>query len=460
MKYSRADIRRKFKKIPNLQFEASSPMTAFAGLVVFQVLFSALGLKQRLTQCFSHLDGSAIYRHGVVMLLLVVQILVGQRRLRGRDLLAEDPMVKRVLGVSELPDVATVSRMLSGADARSVEAVRRLSRDLVLDRLAAERFGLVTVDFDGSVQSFKGHAEGTAVGFNKVKKGARSYYPLFGTIAQLSSVLDLHHRPGNVHDSNGAAGFMRECFAAVRARLPGVRLETRFDSAFCNEEIIGELRAADVEFTGTVPFKRFPALKARVLSEQNWVRLNKIWAYADTDWKPDSWSPGNRILLFRRRRLVQRKGPLQLDLFEPRDFTFEYKVVVTNKHWLHPRTVLAFHNGRGSQEKLFGEAKQHAALGVIPTRTLHGNQLFTLAAILAHNLGRELQMQVEGPSRSTLPKRPARWEFKTLGTLQDRVIRRVGRLVWPQGRLTLRIAGGDDVADEISRYTNALQNAA
>jgi hypothetical protein len=33
------------------------------------------------------------------------------------------------------------------------------------------------------VQSTKRHAEGTAVGFNKEKKGARSYYPLFCTVA-------------------------------------------------------------------------------------------------------------------------------------------------------------------------------------------------------------------------------------------------------------------------------------
>jgi hypothetical protein len=77
--------------------------------------------------------------------------------------------------------------------------VRSLSRDLVLDRLEAERFRLLTLDFDGTVQSTKGHAEGTAVGFNKKKKGARSYYPLLCTIPQLGEVLDIHHRPGNVH---------------------------------------------------------------------------------------------------------------------------------------------------------------------------------------------------------------------------------------------------------------------
>jgi hypothetical protein len=53
------------------------------------------------------------------------------------------------------------------------------------------------MDFDGSVLSTKGHAEGSAIGFNKRKKGARSYYPLFCTVAQTGQFFDMHHRPGN-----------------------------------------------------------------------------------------------------------------------------------------------------------------------------------------------------------------------------------------------------------------------
>jgi hypothetical protein len=41
------------------------------------------------------------------------------------------------------------------------------NRDLVLERLQKEAFQTVTMDFDGSVQSTRRHAEGTAVGYNK-----------------------------------------------------------------------------------------------------------------------------------------------------------------------------------------------------------------------------------------------------------------------------------------------------
>ena len=65
---------------------------------------------------------------------------------------------------------------------------------MVLERIRSLVLPRVTLDFDGSVQSTKRRAEGTAVGFNKEKKGARSYYPLFCTLAQTGQVLDFLHR--------------------------------------------------------------------------------------------------------------------------------------------------------------------------------------------------------------------------------------------------------------------------
>jgi hypothetical protein len=85
----------------------------------------------------------------------------------------------------------------------------------------------VTLDFDGSVIGTGRWAEGTAVGFNRKKKGQRSYYPLFCTLAQTGQVFDVLHRSGNVHDSHGARNFILACIATVRAALPGVCIEVR-----------------------------------------------------------------------------------------------------------------------------------------------------------------------------------------------------------------------------------------
>ena len=135
----------------------------------------------------------------------------------------DDPMVKRVLGLRRLPDVSTVSRALRCVDDTSIRNVRQYCQSRVIMWLKKVPVYRVTLDFDGSViVTMSRNTEGTAVGYNKKKKGARSYYPLFFTIAQTGQVFDMLHRPGNVHDSRGALEFMLQCIAVIKKELPGV----------------------------------------------------------------------------------------------------------------------------------------------------------------------------------------------------------------------------------------------
>ena len=119
MKYSKNEIYSRVRKIPEIRFE-DQRLTSFAGLVIFQSLFSNLHLKERLWQCFTHLKVSSIYGHHVVVLLLIVHLLIGYRRLREIDYYRDDPMAKRLLGLNRIPDVATVSRALPHGDRKAL----------------------------------------------------------------------------------------------------------------------------------------------------------------------------------------------------------------------------------------------------------------------------------------------------------------------------------------------------
>ena len=184
------------------------------------------------------------------------------------------------------------------------------------------------------------------------------------------------------------------------------------------------------------PFERFPVLKDQIEARQRWRFLDEHGAYFESDWKPKRWPASYRFLLVRRAVARQTKEALQLDLFEPRHIDHEYRVLVTNKR-NSARRVLLFHYGRGAQEGIFAEAKQHAGLDLIPTRRLLGNQMVTLCAMMAHNLGREMQMRAQARSNYSRAKRPAAWTFQTLDTLRHRFIQRAGRLTRPKGELTL-----------------------
>jgi len=148
-----------------------------------------------------------------------------------------------------------------------------------------------------------------------------------------------------------------------------------------------------------------------------------------------------------------------LDLFEPTLSGYEFTVVVTNKTTA-ARHVVRFHHGRGAQEGVFAELKSQGQLDYVPTRTLVGNQLYLLAALLAYNLNRELQMSVKPRERLTTPGRTPLWRFSQLETVRRTLVQRAGRLTRPKGKLTLTISANQPVRQELLHYLDQLQEAA
>lgn len=454
MKHSRKSVRTKATAIPELRFE-DQRLTSFAGLVVIQRFFQAIAFKVRLQKCFRHLSGGKIFDRATIFMQLVLHVLLGFRELRETVHYQDDPLVQRVLGLKRLPDVATISRMLKEADQASVDKLRLLLREMVLERLAVLALPRITLDFDGSVQSTKRRAEGTAVGFNKKKKGARSYYPLFCTVAQTGQVLNFLHRSGNVHDSNGAREFILQCVRQVRNVLPGVIIEVRMDSAFFSDEIVTASDEQGVEFSISVPFERFVELKQMIERRQRWSALNDELSYFETDWKPKSWPRRCRFVMIRTRVKQQQKGPVQLDLFQPYQYGYEFKVIVTNKE-LGAAALVDYHGGRGSQEGVFGELKTQCQMDYIPVRRRCGNETYLLASVFAFNLVRDLQMQLEPPQRATTRKRPPLWAFEQVATFRQTVLQKAGRLTTPSGKLVLTFCAGKNLKQRVLQIFQAL----
>ncbi len=459
MKISKADIRKTSRSVPEISFEDQA-LTSFSGVVVFQLLFDALNLKERLRACVRHLDSSASYAPWRVVLVLTVHLLLGWRRLRDLDYYRDDPMVLRLLEMERMPNVSTVSRSLSAMDDKVFERQIKLSGEIVLERVKEERLRTLTVDFDGSVLSTKSRGtEGTAVGFNRKAKGQRSYYPFFATLAQTAQVLNVLHRPGNVHDSNGAPRFVEETFEMLRNQGFRGILEARLDSAHFNDTTCFWLDEAGIEFSVSVPFERFAELKQRIENKKRWRTIDDEWSYFECSWKPNKWNRKLRCICYRHRVKTPRKGPIQLDLFEPISWDYEYKVVVTNKT-ISANGVLQFHNGRGSQEGIFAELKSQTNMDYIPTRRLNGNRVYLASAVLAHNLQRELQMRTKEKSRlkSSL-KRATLWTFEKIDSFRKRVVQRAGRLTRPKGVLTLTMSANKATAIELTDLLEALEPA-
>jgi len=453
MKCSRKEANCKAHAHTTLRFECHQ-LTAFGGLLILQEFFSQLSLMDRLKDVFCRRQSGKVYRPQKLFLQLILHLLLGFRSLRDVACYQDDPLVQRVLGLRRLADPATLSRMLRDTTDGEIASLRRLLSRQVIERLQVMALPRITLDFDGSVLSTTRRAEGTAAGYNKKKKGARSYYPLFCTVAQTGQVLDFLHRPGNVHDSNGARAFILQCVRLMRQHCPHAILEVRMDSAFFSDEVVHALDAEGVEMTISVPFERFPALKEKVNSRRRWKQCGQGMSSFEVEWKPKKWPRRYRFLVIRQEVMVQRKGELQLDLFEPRDWKYEYKVIVTNKG-IAAKSVTRYHEGRGSQEGIFGELKTDVAMGHIPVRTRNGNQAYLLAGVMGHNLLRELQMRQHPPQRRTTATRAALWMFEQVGSLRRKVFQRAGKLTRPSGHLTLTLNAGEPIRQQIIALRDA-----
>lgn len=83
-----------------------------------------------------------------------------------------------------------------------------------------------------------------------------------------------------------------------------------------------------------------------------------------------------------------------------------------------------------------------------------------LAALLAHNLTRELQMRTQAPCRKTNAKRANLWKFMNINTVRRQLVQRAGRLIRPQGRLVLSMNANVAVKNDMLHILGALKDAA
>jgi hypothetical protein len=231
------------------------------------------------------------------------------------------------------------------------------------------------------------------------------------------------------------------------------------DSAFFSEEIVTALNEQSIEYSISVPFERFAELKKMISGRLRWRHIDERWSYFESQWKPKKWDIKGRFIFIRQKAKELYKEPIQLDLFIPHEYGYEFKVIITNKQ-IAAKKVLMYHNGRAAQEAIFGELKSQGQMDYIAVRRLYGNQMYMMAAIIAHNLNRELQMMVKPEERGTTEKRAPLWKFQELGTIRQRLLQRAGRLTEPQGKLTLTMSGNEAVKRDLLCYLDGLKKAA
>jgi len=69
-------------------------------------------------------------------------------------------------------------------------------------------------------------------------------------------------------------------------------------------------------------------------------------------------------------------------------------------------------------------------------------------------------MVVSPPKRTTAAKRTSLWPFERLNSFRHRIIQRAGRLIRPDGKITLSMNANKAAENELLHYLNVMDQVA
>ena len=293
-------IARKNKILP-IRF-IGQDMTTYSGLTLIDHYFRIYKIHRRLKDTLHAYTFKGDYSIGDILFILIVMLLIGTERLQHIDYLRSDPLFCRVIRLTRIPHRTKLSTALKQFTSDSLKALAELNSQLVVDKLQELGLNEITVDLDGTVISSKGHPSWAFKGYNPIKKGAKSYFPLTAHVGETGHFLSILNRPGNVHDSNRALVVIQ----TIRRQLFGFGIRFRADSAFCDPKVISYLLTKHIGFAIKAPFWKLLNLKTAAQHRKKWYRINNQWSYFWLKQPLDSVAAEHYAMILRKNCAVQR----------------------------------------------------------------------------------------------------------------------------------------------------------
>ncbi len=459
MRLSRNRIRARVKSDLSIVFSGEK-ISAHGGLELFRRFLVAIDLPSRVRAAFRNTPLDGDYGAVRMVMLLIGLLVIGGLRVTHLAFVGTDPILLRFAGLHLTPSDRTVVAWLKAFNPQMLEKLSELMRDLVYDQVERCRLTRLTIDLDGTVLRTGAKVDGAERGFNPHHPKDPSYYPLTAHLAQLGQILRIWNRPGNVHDSHNAAGFLRCVFADLRVRF-GHRLpvELRMDGAFFHPEIFSFLDGERVDYALKVPMWKWLGLRPVIASRRRWTRVDAYIEGFETRLKIDKWDRTERVVVYRKHVDHESRKNFQLDLFSPDNGHYEYSAVATNKALGVP-ALWHFMAGRGAHEKTLAELKSQVAFATIPTNDRYANATWQLLSVLTLNLIRSFPITTGAARRPRTRNRTFACVFQSLATMRFELIQQPVRIARPTGRPQLRFAVSPALRSRIRHCQQSIQRFA
>jgi len=453
MRYNKRTLIARRNKILPVKF-VGQDMTTFSGLSLIDHYLRLYGIHRRLKKAMNGYGFRGDYSIGDILFMLLIMLLVGAERLQHLDYLSSDPLFHRTARLTRIPHRTKLSNALKQFTSDSLKALIELNSKLVMEKLQELELTEITIDLDGTVISTRGNPTWAVKGYNPVKKGAKSYFPLTAHIGETGHFLTIINRPGNVHDSNRASAVIQ----MIRKQLPQFSVRFRADSAFCVPEVINDLLSKNLPFAIKAPFWKLIALKGAAQQRKRWLKINRRWSYFWVKEPIKSLEHKHHVIIL-RKKIGDSQKHFQLNLFSPNNGIYEYSAVVTDTKDWDPEELLLFVSGRSAQENSIGELKTSFAFAHIPTNTYQANSAYMQISQMAYNLGISMQHSMGLSKKRTADRKRTRllkiMEWKTFRFL---ILNRAGRIAWHKGKKVLEMTQNSATESLYNKISDSLKH--
>ncbi len=455
MRYNKSKLITRRNKVLPVQF-IRQDMTTYSGLTLVEHYLRLYKIHQRLSNAFKKHHFTGDYKIGHVLYLLLIMLLLGAKRLQHLDFIKNDPLFCRVIGLTRIPHRTKLSTALKQFTSDSIKVLIELNSELVVEKIEELGLNEITIDLDGTVISTRGNPGWALKGYNPIKRGAKSYFPLTAHIGETGHFLTIINRPGNVHDSNRALHVIQ----MIRRQMPQFELRFRGDSAFCDPKALNSLLYHGESFAIKAPFWKLLNLKSEAKDRKRWFGINKKWSYFWVK-NPIEKLDYDHYVMILRKKTRKTKKHVQLELFSPNNGVYEYSAVVTdNKDWL-PQELLDFISGRSGQENSIGQLKTHFAFDHIPTNHYQANSAYMQMNQMAYNLSISMQHSMGLTKKQPGKNRKHTRIYKSMkwGTFKFLILNRAGRIAWDKGKKVLQMTKNVETKNIYEKIVMALEKA-
>jgi hypothetical protein len=445
----------------NLRFEfAEAKLTSYAGLELFDRYLRQLGFSKLIRTAFTEVRLGGDFGVIAMVRVLIGLLVVGGRRLDHLKYLATDPLLRRFARVRQWPTARTASRWLKRFTMKSVEHLVALNAAVVAQILPRLGLRTLTVDVDGVVVSTGLQVERARRGYNPHRRKVPSYYPITAHLAETTHLLRVRNRSGNIHDSKGSVGFLRELWGQLAGfSLPSRQIRFRMDGAFFQPNVLKWLAWREVGYALKVPFFPWLDLQQFIRSSPTWKRVTSEVSGFVVPTVATPWGTPLTVAIYRRKVAHRTAKNFQLDLFDPNDGHYEYSAITSNLEYTL-ENLWHFMAGRGAHEKTIAQLKSGLAFHSVPTLAYPANSAWQQLVALTHNLLTNFQIDTGAQRRRRSRKHTALPRLATVQTLRFTLFHRAAALVRPNGRAILRLTNNPATERLFTRIERALPCAA